>query len=133
MPSSRIAAQNCRLEKGSTNRYFSNPYVDWASRDADRARMYAFLEHADVGRFYDLASRYRVRFILLTRDRSREWLRAAGLRPSDLPVVEPAALVGLRAFDLVFESPRFVILAVRPASEYADAGAGASSESRTGR
>jgi hypothetical protein len=97
----------------STNRYFSNPYVDWVSRDADRARMFKCLAERDVDGFFEVAARYRVRFILLTRDRSRAWLQPAGLVPEDLPDVDAAALAALAPFELVFESGRFAILAVR--------------------
>ena len=100
----------------STNRYFSNPYVDWVTRDADRSRMFDQLGRGDIDGFRTLAAKYGVRFILLTRDRSVVWLRVAGLRPRDLPDVEPASLSALPAFGLVFENDRFTILAVRPAS-----------------
>jgi hypothetical protein len=100
----------------STNRYFSNPYVDWVTRDADRSRMFDQLGRGDIDGFRTLAAKYGVRFILLTKDRSVVWLRVAGLRPRDLPDVEPASLSALPAFGLVFENDRFAILAVRPAS-----------------
>jgi hypothetical protein len=100
----------------STNRYFSNPYVDWAAREADRARMFDQLKQHDVAGFHGLAAKYGVRYILLTRDRSSAWLRASGMRPTDLPDVDAASLSGIASFELVFETDRFAILAVRPAS-----------------
>ena len=98
------------------NRYFSNPYVDWATRDRDRTRMFEQLKQRDIDGFRALAARYDVRFVLLTRDKSPDWLRAAGMRPRDLPDVELASLSGLPEFSLVFETDRFAILAVRKAS-----------------
>jgi hypothetical protein len=75
--------------------------VDWAARDADRARMFDRLKRRDVEGFRALAAAYGVRFILLTRDRSVGWLKTAGLRPADVPEVEPASLSDLPAFELV--------------------------------
>jgi len=95
------------------NRYFSNPYVDWATRDRDRTQMFDQLKRRDIDGFRTLAAKYDVRFVLLTRDRSPVWLRAAGLRPKDVPDIEPASLSSLPEFTLVFESDRFAILAVR--------------------
>src|SRR5581483_9278830 len=80
------------------NRYFSNPYVDWTTRDADRARMFHALERADVAGFAAIARSYDVRFVVLSLDRTTEWLRAAGLRPSDLPAIDEATLAGLPGF-----------------------------------
>ena len=97
----------------ATNRYFSNPYVDWEIRDADRTRMFELLQRRDIEGFRTAAARYGVRFVLLTRDRSREWLRPAGMRAGDLPEIEAASLKGLGAFELVFQSERFAILAIR--------------------
>ncbi len=105
----------------STNRYFSNPYVDWESRDRDRARMYGQLERGDLTGFLALAAKYRVRFVLVTRDRSTIWLHAAGLAPVDLPTLEPASLGELPVFERVFENGRFAILAVRPPAARLDA------------
>src|SRR5262249_39325796 len=34
-----------------TNRYFSNPYVDWAGRESDRERMFGRLRAGDVSEF----------------------------------------------------------------------------------
>ena len=74
----------------STNRFFSNPYVNWVSRDADRTRMFDQLKRRDIDGFRVLADTYGVRFILLTRD--GRCLAAAG-RPeaSDLPDLDPRA------------------------------------------
>ena len=84
----------------ATNRYFSNPYVDWVSRDADRSRMFDLLKRGDVEGFRTAAARSGARFILLTRDRSREWLHPSGLRPSDLPDLDAASLTALPDFEL---------------------------------
>ena len=99
----------------ATNRYFSNPYVDWKGRDAARARMFELLKRQDVAGFRAAAAQYGVRFVLLTRDRSREWLRPSGLRPRDLPELEADGLTGLPAFALAFQNERFAIFAVKDA------------------
>jgi hypothetical protein len=108
----------------ATNRYFSNPYVDWFERDADRTRMFDQLKRRDVAGFQSLAAKYGVRFILLTRDRSGAWLHPSGLRPADVPDIGPASLSGLPAFKLVFETDRFAILALQPVLGEAKAWAG---------
>lgn len=110
----------------ATNRYFSNPYVDWKGRDAARARMFDLLKRQDVDGFRAAASLYGVRFVLLTRDRSREWLRPAGLRPGDLPELEADGLKGLPAFALAFQNKRFAIFAVENADGTAEQHAGVS-------
>jgi hypothetical protein len=97
----------------ATNRYFSNPYVDWVTRDADRSRMFDLLKRGDVEGFRTTAARYGARFILLTRDRSREWLHPSGLRPSDLPDLDAVSLTALPAFELAFENERFAIVQIR--------------------
>jgi hypothetical protein len=108
----------------STNRYFSNPYVDWVARETDRARMFDQLKQHDIAGFHGLAAKYGVRYILLTRDRSSAWLRASGMRPADLPDFDAASLSGIASFELVFENDRFAILAVRPASRDPEVWAG---------
>ena len=99
----------------ATNRYFSNPYADWTARDADRRRMFELLRRHDVDGFRTVAARYGVRFVLLTRDRSREWLRPAGLRPGDLPDLDAGNLKDLPELAMEFENERFAILSVQSA------------------
>lgn len=103
----------------ATNRYFSNPYVDWASREADRRSMFEALERGDLEKFARLARTYDVRFVVLSRDRSEFWLKAAGLRRSDLPDVEPGALSRLPGFTLAFRTDRFAIARYRNEPEEA--------------
>ena len=86
--------------------------------------MFDQLKRRDVEGFHVLAAKYGVRFILLTRDRSAAWLRPSGLRPADLPDVDPSSLSGLPSFELVLETDRFAILAVREASGDPEAWAG---------
>jgi hypothetical protein len=114
----------------ATNRFFSNPYVDWVARDADRTRMFDQLKRRDIDGFRALADTYRVRFVLLTRDRSAIWLRPAGLRPSDLPDLDPASLSELPALQLVFDNDRFAILAIRPEASDPQTWAGVPLQSR---
>ena len=93
----------------ATNRYFSNPYVDWAGRDRDRSVMLHQLERGDLDGFAALARRYRVRFVVLTPNPSDEWLRSAGVRRSDLPALDAATLVQLPGFSLALRTPDFVV------------------------
>jgi hypothetical protein len=96
----------------ATNRYFSNPYVDWVERDADRRTMFDRLAQFDAAGFGALARKYGVRFVVLSEDRSPEWLRASGMRSNDLPVIDPEALGMLPGFTLAFRSKRFEIVAL---------------------
>jgi len=98
----------------ATNRYFSNPYVDWASRDQDRRRMFDALQRGDVDGFAAIARKYDVRFVVLSQDRSDFWLRAAGLRGQDLPDLDQSALSTLRGFTLALRTERFVVARFRP-------------------
>lgn len=96
----------------ATNRYFSNPYVDWVARDADRRAMFDKLAQSDAAGFGAMARKYGVRFVIVSADRSPEWLRASGMRVSDLPVIDPEALGTLPGFTLAFRSDRFGIVAL---------------------
>lgn len=96
----------------ATNRYFSNPYVDWVERDADRRTMFDRLAHSDAAGFWALARKYGVGFVVVSADRSPEWLRASGMTSHDLPVVDSEALGNLPGFTLAFRSKRFDIVAV---------------------
>ena len=55
----------------AVDRFFSNPYVDWSRRAGDRDRMLATIRNRDASGFKILADRYRVRFIVLDDDHSR--------------------------------------------------------------
>jgi hypothetical protein len=88
--------------------------------------MFELLKRQDVPGFRAAAAQYGVRFVLLTRDRSREWLRPSGLLPRDLPEVEADGLKGLPAFALAFQNERFAIFAVKDAGWIAEQHAGVS-------
>jgi hypothetical protein len=96
----------------ATNRYFSNPYVDWAARDADRRLMFTMLGRGDVDGFSALARKYRVGYVLISADRSPFWLEASGMRASDLADVEPAAVAAHPGFRMAFRNDRFAIVAI---------------------
>jgi hypothetical protein len=96
----------------ATNRYFSNPYVDWLERDADRRAMFDRLAHSDPEGFWALARKYGVDFVVVSADRSPEWLKASGMTINDLPVIDPEALGTLPGFTLAFHSKRFDIVAL---------------------
>jgi len=54
------------------NRFFSNPYVDWNARIADKNLMLKLLANGDEGKFMALASHYSVTYILsLDMDQQR--------------------------------------------------------------
>ena len=48
----------------ATDQYFSNPFVDWRTRDRDRAAMFHALRTHDFALFDQLAAGYHVRFIV---------------------------------------------------------------------
>jgi hypothetical protein len=97
----------------ATNRYFSNPYVDWAGRDSDRRQMFQRLELQDAEGFMALARKYDVRFILISEHPTAAWLRASGMRGEDLPLIDTAKLATLPGFRVVYRSQRFEIVAVQ--------------------
>lgn len=105
----------------ATNRYFSNPYVDWVGRDADRRRMFEQLEYLDVKGFSALAEKYHVRFIVISGDKSDTWLHASGMRPTDLPSIDESTLATMPGFAIAFRTNRFGIVSVPPASVREDA------------
>jgi len=97
----------------ATNRYFSSPYVDWASRDRDRADMFARLGRGDIEGFRRLAGRYDVGYIVLPeRAPSDFWLKVSGLYRRDIPSVHADDLTALPGFRLVFRGPAVAIVAV---------------------
>jgi hypothetical protein len=97
----------------ATNRYFSSPYVDWVSRDKDRAEMYARLRQGDAVGFRSLAGRYDVGYIVLPeRAPSEFWLKVSGLYRRDIPPLHADDLTGLPGFRLVFRGPGVAIVAV---------------------
>ena len=48
----------------ATHYFFSNPYVDWDTRDRDRAKMYVFLRECDATNFEALARKYGVTYVI---------------------------------------------------------------------
>lgn len=53
----------------AANQFFSNPYVDWAARNADRDAMYAALESGSRERYSELAQKYGVAWIIASGSR----------------------------------------------------------------
>jgi hypothetical protein len=76
----------------ATNRYFSNPFVDWAQRDADRNAMFDALGRSDGPAFARLASTYRVRFIVVPNGLNDELRRLSGMSKAAIPNVTPDAV-----------------------------------------
>jgi hypothetical protein len=97
----------------ATNRYFSSPYVDWASRDHDRAEMFARLEARDVAGFGRVSERYGVRYVIVAeRPPTADWLKASGLYPRDIPSIRAGDLLSLPGFELAFRGSSVAIFAV---------------------
>jgi len=74
----------------ATDPYFSNPFVDWRTRDRDRAAMFDALRTHDFALFDQLAARYKVRFIVAPGSRldaldSQDSDLAFRFGPSELP------------------------------------------------
>lgn len=61
------------------NQYFSNPYVDWRSREIARTTMYRYLAIGKHEEFSALARRYGVTFVLASRKQAEDidWGSAA--------------------------------------------------------
>jgi hypothetical protein len=58
-----VAPANRKLV--STDRYYSNPYLDWKMRDDDRVAMLQALVSKDENRFRSLASKYQVTYCII--------------------------------------------------------------------
>ncbi len=76
--------------------------------------MFRDLEQRDVDAFASAAQRYAVRFVVLSTDRSPDWLRLAGLRPRDLPRLDAPGLAAMPGFEVALRSDRFVIARFQP-------------------
>jgi hypothetical protein len=81
--------------------------------------MFDRLAARDVAGFLALAAKYGVRFVLVSEDRSDDWLRASGMRAGDLPPVDAPGLATLPGFQLVFRTDRFGIVEVPQAEKSA--------------
>lgn len=79
----------------ATNRYFSNPFVDWAHRDADRDAMLAALSRGDGAAFAPIASTYGVHWIVVPNGLNDDLRRLAGIPRSEVPTLKPEAVAGL--------------------------------------
>jgi hypothetical protein len=97
-----------------TNRYFSNPYVDWAARDRDRARLYAYIRAGDLDGFDKLATRYAVAYVVAS-DGLEGFLRhEAGMPPHGAPLLTRAEMAGRSGFETVFLGQGIGIYRRRP-------------------
>jgi hypothetical protein len=62
-----------------TERYFSNPYVDWDARNADQNQLLDSIRKQDASMFSKLARRYSLRYLLVSESEGlREKIQSAG-------------------------------------------------------
>jgi hypothetical protein len=85
-----------------TNRYFSNPYVDWAGRESDRARMFDRLRAGDVHGFDQLAARYGVTYVMASDGVTAFLRHQAGMSPGAAPPLTREEMAGRDGFETVF-------------------------------
>lgn len=93
----------------ATNRYFSNPFVDWEARDRDRNSMMDALHAADVAAYDALAVHYAVRFIVVPDGLNEDLRRLAGITRSRVPALRPGDLEGRPGFERVYRDPRYSV------------------------
>jgi hypothetical protein len=93
----------------ATNRYFSNPFVDWSRRDADRGAMFDALGRGDASSFARLASRYGVRFIVVPLGLNDELRRLSGMPKAAIPTLTPDAVAGLPGIARAWSDERYTV------------------------
>lgn len=93
----------------ATNRYFSNPFVDWAQRDADRSAMFDALGRSDGPAFARLASRYGVRFIVVPNGLNDELRKLSGMSKAAIPNVTPDAVAGVPNAARAWSDDRYTV------------------------
>jgi hypothetical protein len=96
----------------ATNRYFSNPFVDWTTRDHDRDSMYAALARKDTGGFERLAGQYDVRYVVVPAGLSEELRRFAGIPRDRAPTLTPADVEGTASLERAFADERYSVYRV---------------------
>ncbi len=93
----------------ATNRYFSNPFVDWEGRDRDRNSMMDALHAGDVAAYDALAARYGVRFIVVPDGLNDDLRRLAGISRSRVPALRPEDLESRPGFERIYRDPRYSV------------------------
>lgn len=93
----------------ATNRYFSNPFVDWAARDRDRDSMFAALARADPSVLTPLAAKYGVRWIVVANGMNDDLRRLAGMPPAKVPALTPDSVPDLPGITRAWSDDRYVV------------------------
>lgn len=93
----------------ATNRYFSNPFVDWVGRDRDRDAMFAALARGDLAGFAPLAARYGVRWIVVANGLDEDLRRLAGVSRVHVPAIKPETMPATPAITRVWSDERYAV------------------------
>ena len=97
----------------ATNRYFSNPFVDWAHRDADRDAMLAALSRGDAASFAPMASAYGVHWIVVPNGLNDDLRRLSGIPRSEVPTLNADAVALLPNAARAWADDRYTVFAYR--------------------
>lgn len=79
----------------ATDRFFSNPYVDWTERDRDRKELFAFLARRDHRGFDAAAKKYDVDFVIWSDSVAVETRGTLGMHPPPKLTTEDIEATGL--------------------------------------
>jgi hypothetical protein len=93
----------------ATNRYFSNPFVDWTQRDADRNAMFEALGRSDAASFDRLAARRGVRWIVVPNGLNDELRRLSGMSRAAVPTLTADAVAGVRNATRSWSDDRYTV------------------------
>ncbi len=93
----------------ATNRYFSNPFVDWESRDKDRDAMFAALAGGDLSALTPLASKYGVRWIVVANGMNEDLRRLAGVSQAKVPPLTPATVPEMPGITRAWSDDRYAV------------------------
>jgi hypothetical protein len=99
-----------------TNRYFSSPYVDWAQRERDRIRLFAFVREGDIEGFDRLAASYQVSYVVASDGVPSFLRRQAGISPREPPPLTRAQMAGVGGFELVFAGETLAVYRRQPSA-----------------
>lgn len=94
----------------ATDRFFSNPYVDWTERDRDRKELFAFLARRDHGGFDAAAKKYGVKFVIWSDSVAVKTRGTLGMHPPPNLTTEDIEATGLAR---VFRGNEVAIFRVR--------------------
>jgi hypothetical protein len=101
----------------ATNRYFSNPFIDWAARDRDRDAMFAALDRNDLADFARLAAPYGVRWIVVPNGLNDDLRRLAGVSRNHVPTLTPGRVPTMPAITRAWADDRYAVFRYDGASD----------------